>query len=89
MRHRGLARVLFRFQPQESLCTTEQYQEGLTQSGLPKAFASLVMYLFTTVLDGRNSYPADGVQQALGREPRDFVDYAQAAAATGVWQAQS
>ena len=69
--------------------TPEQYEEGLTQSGLSKAFASLVMYLFTRVLDGRNSYLADGVQQALGREPRDFVDYARAAAATGVWQAQS
>ena len=27
----------------------------------------------------------DGVQQALGRAPRDFADYARDAAATGVW----
>jgi hypothetical protein len=27
---------------------------------------------------------SDGVQRALGREPRDFTDYARAAA-TGVW----
>jgi hypothetical protein len=28
---------------------------------------------------------ADGVQRALGREPRDFSDYVRDAAATGVW----
>jgi uncharacterized protein YbjT (DUF2867 family) len=28
---------------------------------------------------------AHGVQKILGREPRDFADYARAAAATGVW----
>ena len=28
---------------------------------------------------------ADGVQRALGREPRDFSHYARDAAATGVW----
>ncbi|MFF0416569.1 NmrA family transcriptional regulator, partial [Kitasatospora sp. NPDC004745] len=26
-----------------------------------------------------------GVRRALGREPRDFADYAREAAATGVW----
>ena len=69
--------------------TPEQYEEGLAQSGLPKEFVSLVMYLFTTVLDGRNSHLADGVRQALGREPRDFADYARQTAASGVWEAQS
>ncbi|MEV7190060.1 NmrA family transcriptional regulator, partial [Kitasatospora sp. NPDC093102] len=29
----------------------------------------------------------DGVQRALGREPRDFADYAREAAASGVWNA--
>jgi hypothetical protein len=29
----------------------------------------------------------DGVQRALGRQPRDFADYARDAAATGVWNA--
>jgi hypothetical protein len=40
--------------------------------------------LFTHVLDGRNAYLTDGVQRALGREPRDFADDAWDAAATGV-----
>jgi hypothetical protein len=36
-------------------------------------------------MDGRNAWLADGVQRALGRPPRDFRDYARAAAASGVW----
>jgi len=44
-----------------------------------------VLYLFTTVLDGRNTPIADGVQRALGRAPRDFSDYVRRTAATGVW----
>ena len=37
--------------------------------------------------DGRNAHLADGVQRAIGREPRDFTDYARDAAASGVWEA--
>jgi hypothetical protein len=37
------------------------------------------------VLDGRNAYPADGVQRALGRNPRDFSDYVRDTVRTGVW----
>jgi hypothetical protein len=40
--------------------------------------------IFTRVLDGRNAHLTDGVQRALGREPRDFSDYARAAASAGV-----
>ncbi len=66
----------------------EQYAEGLEQYGLPQDVASLVMRLFTTVPDGGNAYLADDVQRALGREPRDFTDYARATAATGIWESQ-
>jgi uncharacterized protein YbjT (DUF2867 family) len=52
---------------------------------LPAEFIELLTYLFGEVLDGRNARLADGVQRALGREPRDFRDYARDAAATGVW----
>jgi hypothetical protein len=41
--------------------------------------------LFTEVLDGRNAQLAEGIQRALGRQPRDFSDYAQQTAASGVW----
>ena len=43
------------------------------------------VHLFTEVLDGRNARLGDGVQRALGREPRDFRDYARAAASAGAW----
>jgi uncharacterized protein YbjT (DUF2867 family) len=67
--------------------TQDQYDAALAAEGLPPDELALVRYLFTTVLDGRNARPADGVQRALGRQPRDFTDYARAAAATGVWDA--
>jgi uncharacterized protein YbjT (DUF2867 family) len=37
-------------------------------------------------LDGRNAHLADGVRRALGREPRDFADYARDTAASGIWR---
>jgi hypothetical protein len=45
----------------------------------------MLKYLFTEVLDGRNAHVTDGVWRALGREPRDFSEFARDAAATGVW----
>ncbi|MGH9258591.1 MAG: NAD(P)H-binding protein [Acidimicrobiales bacterium] len=65
--------------------SVEQYSSQLTGLGVPAEFVSLSVYLFTVVLDGRNAHLTDGVQRALGRTPRDFTDYAEAAAATGVW----
>ncbi len=63
----------------------EDYAAGLAEYQVPPDVAELLTYLFGTVLDGRNSKPADGVERALGRKARDFGDYARAAAATGVW----
>lgn len=65
--------------------SAQEYAAALVESGLPSDFQWLVNYLFATVLDGRNAYLADGVQRALGRAPRDFADYAQTTAATGIW----
>ncbi|MFJ8476828.1 NmrA family transcriptional regulator [Kitasatospora sp. NPDC094011] len=59
----------------------EAYRAVLEEAGLPGDFAEL----FAVILDGRNASLGDGVRRALGREPRDFADYARAAAATGVW----
>ena len=55
--------------------------------GVPDDVVALLRYLFTEVLDGRNAHLADGVQRALGREPRDFAEFARETAATGVWGA--
>ena len=63
----------------------DDYVATLTEYGLPEDFIWLLSYLFTTVLDGRNARLADGVQRALGREPKDFEDFARETAATGVW----
>jgi len=56
-------------------------------SGAPRDVIWMLDYLFSTVLDGRNAHLTDGVQRALGREPRDFSVYARDAAASGVWDA--
>ena len=58
---------------------------GLIAAGLPADEAAELVTLFTTILDGRNTPIADGVQRALGRAPRDFSDYVRRTAATGVW----
>ncbi|WP_448092913.1 NAD(P)H-binding protein [Pseudomonas lini] len=63
----------------------QAYREALEQAQLPAQLIDLVLYLFTTVLDGRNTPITDGVQRALGRPARDFTDYVRRTAATGVW----
>ena len=68
--------------------TAEQYCAELTEHAGP-AMARMLTDLMGEVLDGRNEWVGDGVQRALGREPRDFADYARAAAATGVWGQQA
>ncbi len=65
----------------------EDYASALAAEGVPADVIDLLVYLFTTVLDGRNASLGDGVRRVLGRSPRDFADYAREAAATGVWKA--
>ena len=66
----------------------EEFTDGLAAAGLSRDEVSLVSYLFATVLDGRNSSLTDGVEQALGRPPRDFADYARETAKTGIWSSR-
>jgi uncharacterized protein YbjT (DUF2867 family) len=61
--------------------TFVEYAQMLREHGLPRAYVEM----FRTVLDGRNSHVSDGVQQALGREPKDFSEYARKTADKGVW----
>jgi uncharacterized protein YbjT (DUF2867 family) len=65
--------------------TTEEHAAAAARDGVPTEVIELLTYLFGEVLDGRNVHPADGVQRALGREPRDFAQYARSAAATGIF----
>jgi uncharacterized protein YbjT (DUF2867 family) len=65
--------------------SVEDYISMLEDQDVPAEFVGLLTYLFSEVLDGRNAYLTDGVQRALGREPRDFADYARDVASTGLW----
>jgi uncharacterized protein YbjT (DUF2867 family) len=65
--------------------SADDYRAELVRQGVPDDYIELVLYLFSTVLDGRNTPLADGVQRALGRPPRNFSDYARQTAATGIW----
>jgi uncharacterized protein YbjT (DUF2867 family) len=63
------------------------FKEMLAEAQVPADIIWLLNLLFTEVLDGRNANLTDGVQQALGRAPRDFTDYVRKSAATGIWAA--
>ncbi len=64
----------------------DDYVAMLAEYGMPQDFIWLLNHLFTEVL-GSKAQLADGVQRALGREPKEFADYARETAATGVWTA--
>lgn len=65
--------------------TVDEFTSAAAEQGVPPEFLGFLGYLFTEVLVEANAGVADGVRQALGREPRDFAEYARDAAASGVW----
>jgi uncharacterized protein YbjT (DUF2867 family) len=65
----------------------DAFVKSVAESGAPNDVVWMLDYLFATVLDGRNAYLTNGVQRALGREPKDFADYARDVAGTGLWNA--
>jgi uncharacterized protein YbjT (DUF2867 family) len=64
---------------------TDDFAAAMAAEHAPADVVELLLYLFATVLDGRNEHLGDGVQRVLGRPPRDFTEYARDVAATGVW----
>ncbi|WP_454044276.1 NmrA family transcriptional regulator [Cellulosimicrobium sp. Marseille-Q8652] len=64
---------------------TDEFTGGLAAAGLPDDVVDLLRYLFVEVLDGRGAHLTDGVRRALGREPRDFGEFAAREAAA--WSA--
>jgi uncharacterized protein YbjT (DUF2867 family) len=62
----------------------EDFHANIAQSG-----GDFVADVFTAIaretLDGGNAHTTDGVERALGRPPRDFAQFAQAAAGSGTW----
>ena len=68
----------------------EQHAVEAAEHGVPAEVIELLTYLFSeVVVDGRNAETTDGVRRALGREARDFGDYARDAAASGVWSSSA
>lgn len=63
----------------------KEYRRILAEAHVPPQIIDVLVHLFTTVLDGRNSHLADGVQRALGRPPRSFGDFVADAARSGAW----
>lgn len=62
------------------------YVGYLREAQLPAEMVTLLEYLFSTVLDGRNASVTEGIQQSLGRAPRDFSAYIADTLNSGVWQ---
>ncbi|MDA0563391.1 NmrA family NAD(P)-binding protein [Streptomonospora sp. S1-112] len=63
----------------------QEYVAAMVAGGAPEELARPLTGVFTEILDGRNAHLGGGVREALGREPRDFADYAARAAAAGAW----
>ena len=62
----------------------EAFHAALAQTA-GATIADVVTAVARETLDGRNAWVADGVERALGRPPRDFADFAAAAARAGAW----
>ncbi|MFJ2155403.1 NmrA family transcriptional regulator [Streptomyces sp. NPDC087856] len=69
--------------------SARQYGDVLAGFGVPAEEVEFLVELFESLLDGRNSYLSEGVQEVLGREPRDFSEFVREAAAAGVWKVGS
>jgi uncharacterized protein YbjT (DUF2867 family) len=65
--------------------SADEFASALAESSMPPEEVTEFVDLFTMILDGRSEYLSDGVKRALGREPRDFSDFARDAAASGAW----
>lgn len=66
---------------------SSEYREVLTAFGIPVGEADHLVEVFAGLLDGRNAHVDSTVREVLGRDPRDFADFAREAAAAGVWKA--
>lgn len=65
------------------------YAAMLKDYQVPNEVIGLVSYLFSEVLDGRNESITSGVEDALGRKPKDFTQYVNDTLASKVWPSNS
>lgn len=68
--------------------TPEEFHAALVEE-VDAGYADMLTNLCREVFDGRNESLGDGVQRALGRQPRDFRDYCEAAAVSGAWAGEN
>lgn len=62
--------------------SVDQFARAMAAQNVPGEAPEMFNF---EILDGRNAHLTDGVQRALGREPRDFRDFVWDAAAAGAW----
>jgi uncharacterized protein YbjT (DUF2867 family) len=65
--------------------TAEEFTAAQIAEGMPAGAARMMTRLYISIRDGEAAAVFDGVQRALGRQPRSFEDYVAAAAAAGAW----
>lgn len=65
--------------------TIDEYMEMLRTHQVPEDYRWLINYLFTEVLDGRNSTLTHDIEKVLGRKAKDFTAYVKETAKTGIW----
>ncbi|WJS94310.1 NAD(P)H-binding protein [Flavobacterium johnsoniae] len=63
----------------------DEYVKMLREYQVPEDEIWLVNYLFTEVLDGRNSYTTNDIEKVLGRKAKDFTEYVLKTSQTGIW----
>ncbi|GAA1086414.1 NAD(P)H-binding protein [Nocardiopsis composta] len=61
--------------------SAEEFAGGLVAQGMSREGAEAWASAFTPIRTGADAAVADGVRRALGREPRDFAEFARAEAA--------
>jgi len=62
------------------------YTNVMKQQNVPADYIWLIDYLFSEVLGNpNNSEITNDIEEVLGRKPKDFKQYVQETAATGVW----
>lgn len=63
------------------------YLAHLVRTGMSPEYARLLTMLFDWIREGRYADTSSGIEEVLGRPPREFSEYAARAATEGAWRA--
>ncbi|WP_051049640.1 SDR family oxidoreductase [Nocardiopsis ganjiahuensis] len=66
--------------------STEEFVAELADQGVAEEEARALASMLSPIPRGKDEHLSDGVQRALGREPRDFAAFAADAAGAGAWE---